>query len=151
MIYRLATAGDSERLAELIWEHVDEESPLDINEKAAYVQNCAEHIEHRLGFDLCCWVAEYGSIIVAHIYIITSQKVPKPGRMNRVSGRLSTVRTIPEYRNKRVGSALMDRVVAWCREQDLEELIVCPSERSIPFYERAGFKNENDVMELLFE
>lgn len=31
---------------------------------------------------------------------------------------------------------------------DLELLIVYPSEHAIPFYERVGFKSENDVMEL---
>ena len=61
---------------------------------------------------------------------------------------MTTVSTVPECRNQGVGSALMERVKAWSREQDLEELIVWPSERSVPFYERAGFSGENDVMEL---
>ena len=63
---------------------------------------------------------------------------------------MSTVRTIPEYRNKGIGSELMERVKSWSIEQKLEELFVCPSERSTSFYERAGFKGENEVMEMYF-
>jgi ABC-type antimicrobial peptide transport system ATPase subunit len=50
-----------------------------------------------------------------------------------------------------VGSKLMDKVKAWCCERNMEELIVWPSERSVRFYERAGFKTKNDVMEMVFE
>jgi GNAT superfamily N-acetyltransferase len=64
---------------------------------------------------------------------------------------LSTVRTIPEYRNQGVGGALMEVIKNWSKEQNLEALLVGPSERSIPFYERSGFKHETDIMEMLFE
>lgn len=151
MTYRLADVNDAERLAELLWDHVDEDTPLDSAGKAAYILLCSEHIKNRLGIDLHCWIADDSGLIAAHIYIIITPKIPKPGMLNRVSGRLSSVRTVPEYRNQGVGSALMDKVKTWSRERNLEELAVWPSERSVPFYERAGFKNENEIMEMLFE
>jgi len=151
MIYRLATTNDAERLAELIWKHYDEFTPLDPAGRAEYVRVCSDHLRHRLGTDLHCWVAEDDGCIVAHIYVIIGYKIPKPGKPDAVWGRLSTVRTIPEYRNQGVGSALMEHVKAWSREQRFEELVVWPSEQSVLFYERAGFKNENEVMEMLFE
>lgn len=43
-----------------------------------------------------------------------------------------------------MGSALLDRVKAWAAERDLELLIVSPSERSVPFYARAGFGPDNE-------
>ena len=151
MIYRLATVHDAECLAECFWNHVDEDGSLNPAEKDDYIRDCLEHIRNRLGIDLFCWVADVSGRIVAHIFIIITYKVPKPGKINPKWGRLSTVRTIPEYRNQGVGSALMDKVKTWCREQHLEELVVWPSEESVSFYERAGFKGENDVMEMLFE
>jgi hypothetical protein len=48
VIYRLAAAKDIKRLAELIWEHKDEDSSLDPCEKAEFVDVCSEHIKHRL-------------------------------------------------------------------------------------------------------
>ena len=151
MVYRLACINDAENLAECFWNHVDEDEPLNPIEKDAYIHDCSKHIRNRLGIDLYCWVADVGGRIVSHIFIIITNKVPKPGKTNPKWGRLSTVRTIPEYRNQGVGSALMEKVIAWSREQQLEELVVWPSEQSVSFYERAGFKGENDVMEMLFE
>ena len=42
----------------------------------------------------------------------------------------------------------MDRVKAWATEKDLEILIVWPSSKAVKFYERKGFKNDNEIMEL---
>jgi len=151
MIYRLATVSDAERLAELFGELVDEDEPLNPAEKEAYIKDCLENIKQRLGVDLHCWVVEDNGRIIAHANIIIAQKIPRPGRIIRKWGRLSTVRTIPEYRNQGVGSALMEKIKAWSRELHLEELLVGPSERSIPFYERAGFKHESDIMEMVLE
>ena len=151
MIYRLANTNDVECLADLLWEHVGEDSQLNPADKDSYVLICSEYMKHRLGIDLFCWVADNSERIVAHIYIIISHKIPKPGKINRKWGRLSSVRTIPEYRNQGVGSVLMEKVTSWCRELNLEELVVWPSERSVSFYKRAGFNGENEVMEMLFE
>jgi len=41
MIYRLATAKDVDRLAELFWEHVDEFEPLNPADKRNFVSECA--------------------------------------------------------------------------------------------------------------
>jgi len=148
--YRLAIKNDTKKLSELFWEQIEEEKPLDTNDKHTFILECSEYIERRLGEDLFCWVAVAGGDIVAHINIIIAEKIPRPGKIVRKWGRLSTVRTVPEYRNKGVGSALMNKVISWSKEEKLEELFVCPSERSVPFYERAGFKGDNDVMEMYF-
>ena len=151
MVYRLACENDVENLAECFWNHVNEDESLNPADKDAYIHDCSEHIKNRLGIDLYCWVADVSGRIVSHIFIIITYKVPKPGKVNPKWGRLSTVRTIPDYRNQGVGSALMEKVKDWSREQQLEELVVWPSEQSVSFYECAGFKSENDVMEILFE
>ena len=146
MIYRLATAKDINRLAELIWEHNNEDSTLDPDEKPEYIRICSEHLKHRLYNDYYCWVAEDDGHIVSHIHIIITRKLPKPGNLNSFYGRLSQVRTIPEYRNKGVGSELMDKVKQWCRGQHIQELVVWPSDQSVSFYERAGFNGVNEIM-----
>ena len=43
----------------------------------------------------------------------------------------------------------MKRVKEWAKEQDLELLIVWPSDRAVTFYERSGFTPENDIMQLV--
>ena len=148
--YRLATISDTKRLSELFWEQIEEEKPLNPDEKENFVCECTNYLMRRLGVDLYCWVADVNENLIAHINIIIAEKIPRPSKIVRKWGRLSTVRTIPEYRDKGVGSALMERVIDWSKAQNLEELFVCPSVRSIPFYERAGFNGENEVMEMYF-
>lgn len=98
--------------------------------------------------EIYCWVAEDDGVVIAHIYVITVRKIPKPGKVNGLWGYVTAVYTVLEYRNKGIGSALMEKAIAWSREQGLEHLIVWPSEPSVPFYERAGFSKETDVLEL---
>ena len=149
MIYRLASESDTRYLAELFWEHVDEDELLDPGEKETYVRDCEANLSARLGNDLYCWVVENEGRIISHANVIIAQKIPRPGKTIRKWGRLSTVRTIPEFRNQGIGSALIEKIKSWSYELGLEELLVGPSERSVPFYERAGFKNENEIMEML--
>ena len=49
-------------------------------------------------------------------------------------------------RNKGIGSELMRHVKQWAQEHNLQLLIVSPSDASIPFYERAGFKQLNIIL-----
>ncbi|MCL2356642.1 MAG: GNAT family N-acetyltransferase [Defluviitaleaceae bacterium] len=150
MVYRLATPADAACLAELFWKHTDEFEPCNPADKDAFISECAENIAQRLGADLYCWVVEIDGRIVAHANVIVAQKIPRPGKIVRRWGRLSTVRTVPEFRNQGTGGELMEKIKAWSREQGFEELLVGPSEKSVQFYERAGFKNDNEIMELLF-
>ena len=148
IVYRLATVNDVNRLAELIWELKNEDSPLDLTEKSAFIQICSEHLKQRLGDDYFCWVAEVDGLIISHMNIIITRKLPKPGNLNSLYARLSLVRTIPKYRNMGIGSALLEKVKEWCRVRNVQELVVWPSDQSVLFYERAGFKGENKIMEI---
>ena len=54
----------------------------------------------------------------------------------------------PELRDEGLGSRMLEVVLAWARERGVEEIIVWPSERSYPFYERAGFSRTRDPLVL---
>ena len=60
---------------------------------------------------------------------------------------MTNVYTKPAYRNQGIGTTLMQQTLAWAKSQDMALLIVSPSERSIPFYRRAGFKDESEFMQ----
>ena len=46
---------------------------------------------------------------------------------------------LPEVRNAGVGQRLLTAIKDWASSENLELLVVWPSERAYPFYERAGF------------
>ena len=146
----MATDKDADMLAELRWQHKSEEKPFDIDKKEDFIHFCSEHLKDRFRDGLYCWVAAENGLILAHIYIVKVKKVPKPDEFNGAWGYTTAVYCVPEYRNRGIGSALMEKVKEWGVNQKLELLIVWPSERSVPFYERAGFNGINDVLELSF-
>ena len=75
-------------------------------------------------------------------------KMPKPNRLHDTFGYVTNVYTRPAYRNQGIGSELMRHVIEWAGGLDMENLLVWPSERSIPFYERAGFSADEEAMAL---
>ena len=150
VMYRLADANDVVKLSALLWEQITEFDQVDNDLRDDYILACNNHIKHRLGTDLFCYIAEKNGLIISHIYILITPKLPKIGRPNASYARLSSVRTIPDYRDMGIGSTLMDYVKAFCKTKNVEELIVWPSESSVGYYKRTGFCGENKVMEIDF-
>jgi GNAT superfamily N-acetyltransferase len=81
----------------------------------------------------------------SHIYIQRVAKIPKPGKVRDAFGYVTNVYTKPPYRGRGMGAALLQRVKDWAQADDLEFLVVWPSEASGRFYERAGFKSTEAV------
>jgi GNAT superfamily N-acetyltransferase len=92
------------------------------------------------------WVAEDGSSIVANASVGLIDKIPRPERTRRFIGYLTNVYTRPEYRNRGVGTGLLERILDWASASDVELLVVWPSEDSVPFYRRAGFESGRDPL-----
>ena len=143
MIYRLAIPDDAEALAEMRWDFRLEENPAPTrHSKPEFMQVCTGFLHTGLNNGgWTCWVAEdeIASTLIAHIFIYTVPKIPKPNALHEFMGYMTNVYTRPAYRNRGVGSQLIAHVLQWAKDENLQELIVSPSDRSIPFYQRAGF------------
>lgn len=92
------------------------------------------------------WLAEVEGEIVSHVYIGLIEKIPRPTREHRWIGYVTNVYTRPEHRGQSVGTALLERVTYWATQEDVELLVVWPSEESVGFYERAGFATGRDPL-----
>jgi GNAT superfamily N-acetyltransferase len=148
--YRLATQADLEQLAGLRWDFRLEEAPgTPVNDRATFMPACVAFLRQGLSSGTWAyWIALDARLIVAQIFVQRIAKVPKPNRLADAFGYVTNVYTRPAYRNQGIGSQLLAQVIAWAGEQDLENLVVWPSERSIPFYARAGFRGGSEAMEL---
>jgi GNAT superfamily N-acetyltransferase len=148
-IYRIATEADLDALAQMRWDFRLEEAPgATVHDQASRKEACTTFlrqglIEQRWTY----WVAQEKTQLVSHISIQRIPKVPKPNWLDDALGYVTNVYTRPAYRGKRIGTQLMNHVLQWAREQDLESLIVWPSEMSVGFYERAGFRGSTDMLE----
>jgi len=58
---------------------------------------------------------------------------------------------LPEHRDRGVGSALLKAVMNHARLCGAVRIVLSPSERSVPFYQRAGFGPATMLMAKNFE
>jgi GNAT superfamily N-acetyltransferase len=150
MRFRVATDRDLTQLAELRWDFRGEngtERPVVSREK--FIEVCKVFLKRGLesGYHTY-WIAEQAGEIISQVFVHRIELVPRPCKIQDQFGYITNNYTKPAYRNKGIGSELMRRVKRWARDEDLELLIVYPSEEAVTFYERTGFCADNDVMEL---
>jgi GNAT superfamily N-acetyltransferase len=74
--------------------------------------------------------------------------IPRPSRASDQWGYLTDCYTRPPARDAGVGTALLAHVREWAAAQDLELLLVSPSERAEGLYRRAGFEDATDFLRL---
>jgi GNAT superfamily N-acetyltransferase len=149
MNYRLASEQDAQALAEMRWDFRTEtvERPPSLA-RGEFVAACAEFFRRALSEGRwACWLAEDDGQIIANIFIQRVRKIPNPYRLHGEFGYLTNVYTRPPFRGHGVGTALLDRVKEWAKSQDLELLILWPSDTSIAFYKRAGFAAEHEMLQ----
>jgi GNAT superfamily N-acetyltransferase len=89
--------------------------------------------------DWRAWVARIDGELVGAMWLHTVHRIPVPGKRAGPIGYLTNVYVVPELRNAGLGAEMLDRLTAWCTEEGFSAVIVWPTERSRPFYGRAGF------------
>jgi GNAT superfamily N-acetyltransferase len=148
--FRIATSTDVTQLADLRWRLKVDDEPL--SDRDAYQRFTAEFVricEAEWGpSEIVHWIAVDGECVVAVMSIAIVRKLPNPGNLRGRWGYLTNSYVLPEIRNAGVGSQLLRAVKDWAVAENLELLVVWPSERAYPFYERAGFNRYSDPLVL---
>jgi ribosomal protein S18 acetylase RimI-like enzyme len=145
--YSIATDQDFLDLAKLRYEF--KENSKDIN--SDFIEEYTEYLntEFQLG-RLQVFIARSGRRIVANMNLITIPKSPKPGSDHSKSiGYLTNCYTVPEFQNQNIGTTLLQYISDYVAQNSIELIFVWPSERATAFYHRAGFNNQNEIMEKL--
>ncbi len=147
---RVATLADATELAALRWTwRTDEDAHGEAPEpRDLFIERFVAFARDALTSRWTVWVAEDEARIVSNIWVYRVPKVPSPGRDTREFGYMTNVYTVPDMRNAGIGGELLDAVRAWAHQQDLEMVIVWPSEQSVPWYSRGGFSPSVEMLEL---
>lgn len=74
------------------------------------------------------------------------ERMPRPGVGSSRWGYLANAYVVPELRSAGVGQLLVDALMAYARREGLVRVVLSPSEKSVPFYERAGFGPADSLM-----
>ncbi|MDJ0749566.1 MAG: GNAT family N-acetyltransferase [Woeseiaceae bacterium] len=147
MKIRLAEHSDLEQLAHLRWEHWAENgSDPAMQERCSFITGFEEFFGPELNQDWLVWCAVEAETIVSHAYIQRVRKVPKPSKSVDAFGYVSNVYTRPSHRGAGVGSQVMERVKSWALEADLEFLVLWPSRRSLPFWQRMDYSVDHPLV-----
>jgi GNAT superfamily N-acetyltransferase len=85
------------------------------------------------------WVADLDDEPVGMASLLEYRRMPRPGRPPSAWGYVSNMFVYEHLRDRGIGSALLEAVVAAAEERRYARLVLSPSERALPFYRRAGF------------
>jgi len=85
------------------------------------------------------WLAEEGGRPVGMMNVAIYERMPRPGRALSRWGYLGNVFVLAAYRNRGIGSQLVSTALKYADENGFVRVVLSPTERSIPLYERAGF------------
>ena len=148
---RIANETDYNELALMKWEHGAEddidygEHNLDGADKSGFIKEFVDflktHKEYRI------FVAEENSIVVSAMFVYLIPKLPKPNGNAKYIAYLTNVYTKKEYRNKGIGTQILDHIKNDLIDKKCELLFAWPSDNSVAWYERNGFSGDNEILE----
>jgi GNAT superfamily N-acetyltransferase len=92
------------------------------------------------------WLAEADDRPIGMMNLAIFERMPRPGRASSHWGYLGNAFVLAAYRNQGIGRQLISAVLAYADENGFARVVLSPTERSIPFYERAGFGPANALM-----
>jgi GNAT superfamily N-acetyltransferase len=98
------------------------------------------------------WLAEVDGVAVGMLNMLVFTRMPKPAVPGRAWssqwGYVANVYVDAAARDRGTGRLLLDAAVDHARERGFARLVLSPSERSVPFYARAGFAPATSLMVL---
>ena len=151
MEIRLANEADYNELALMKWEHGAEddidydEHNLDGVNKDEFVEEFFAFLKAHKEYDII--VAEENGIVVSAMFVYLIPKLPKPNGNAKFIAYLTNVYTKKEYRNKGIGTQMMNYIKSYLIEKKCELLFAWPSDNSIAWYQRNGFNGDNEIFE----
>ncbi len=92
------------------------------------------------------WLALRGEEPVGMLNMLVFERMPMPGRISSRWGYVANVFTLPADRDAGIGARLVEACTSYADDQGFVRLVLSPSERSLPLYERAGFGPATDLM-----
>ena len=146
---RIATPEDALVLADLRF-HFRVELGEPAEPEAEFRERCARWMADRLAGNPSwrCWVAEGSEDILGNLWLQLIEKVPNPVSEPEHHAYITNVYVLPSARNAGAGALLLEAALAWCKQSEIDAVLLWPSERSRSFYARYGFTERGDLFAL---
>ena len=142
-VIRIASAADAPALAALrrAWT-AEQHGPVeDEGFEARFLDWYARESARRFS-----WLAEADGEMAGMMNMVVFDRMPQPGREPGSWGYLANSFVLAVYRNQGIGSLLLGALLAHADVHGYERVVLRPSERAVPFYQRAGFTQATELM-----
>ena len=143
---RAATTDDADDLVRMRWEFRLESGTPATRTRDEFAEEMRGFLADVFapGTSWRVWVGVDGGRPVGCVWLQLVERVPHPdlARWQRPIAYVTNMYVEPERRNSGLGRALLDAALALARERDVDGVVLWPSPRSVPFYERAGFRTD---------
>lgn len=97
------------------------------------------YFERHLGKDLFSFVARNDGIIVAAAFLLIIEKPSNPHFINGRVGEVLNVYTSPEYRHQGISTRLMNELISFSKNNNLDYIELSATNDGYPLYKKLGF------------
>jgi GNAT superfamily N-acetyltransferase len=136
-VIRIADSADGPAIAALrrTWTAEDGGDVADVGFEARFLDWYERESARRI-----CWLGELSGEPVGMMNLAIFERMPRPGHHDAGTwGYLANAFVLAPYRNRGVGAGLLSALLAHADDHGYLRVVLRPSERAIPFYQRAGF------------
>ena len=140
---RIAGPADGPAIAGLRrqWTAEQHGEVADDGYEARFLDWYARESDHRVN-----WLGEVGGRPVGMMNLVIFERMPRPGLDSGTWGYLANAFVLGPHRNQGIGALLLAAVIAYADDHQYVRIVLRPSERAVPFYERAGFFPDGGFM-----
>jgi len=128
-----------------LWNVVEREQPSALGE-AAFVQQAAEWARAHSTTHLAHIAVTAAGEIIGMAWLALTPRVATTESFERVSADLQSCYVLPSHRQRGIGGALVQAVLATARERGAEHVTVHTSADSIGMYARNGFEKHDRLL-----
>jgi len=135
-VIRIADSADGPAIAALrrAWTAEDQGDVADPGFEARFLDWYERESARRIS-----WLGELSGEPVGMMNLALFERMPSPGRDSGTWGYLANAFVLEPYRNQGIGGLLLTALLAHADDHGYLRVVLRPSERAIPFYQRAGF------------
>lgn len=140
MRFTTATIEDINELTKMRIAYIsDAEHSIEEKDEQIILKKLPEYFLKHLGQDLIVFVAKEVNEIVATAFLLI---IEKPCNLNFINGRIGNVLnvyTVPQYRRKGISTHLMNDLIKYARELEIDLIELKATNEGYPLYKKLGF------------
>jgi len=145
---RFATLADVPQLAEFRLA-LRSQPGVNIESEETFRKRCELWMSEALKLpEWRCWVAAKGAVLEGGLWLQLIEKIPNPTPEAERLAYITNFFVNESLRGRGLGSRILDEALDFCRRENVHSVVLWPTERSRPLYQRYGFNVPQGLFEL---